>query len=89
MIFSDEETEKEPLLKMIKTIGHWPLLEGKDWIEKNWDWKGWNGTITKLHEYLYKKTISRYQDDSENLIKYEVNKLQTRFMITFVICVIL
>lgn len=46
------ERGKEPILNVIKAIGHWPMVQGKDWDESKWEWKG---AILSLRKYISKK----------------------------------
>lgn len=60
---------KEPILNMIKAIGHWPLLEGTKWDESQWDWKK---TILNFRKY-----VSKQEDDIFNTNKVTNNLIDT------------
>lgn len=62
------EHGREPILNVIKAIGHWPMVQGKSWDDSKWEWKD---AILKLRKYISKK------DDDIFSGKEIVNEIDT------------
>lgn len=57
------------MLNLIKSIGKFPMLEGKNWDDSEWDWK-----IAILN---FRKYILKRQDDIFNTNKEAKNEIDT------------
>lgn len=66
---------KEPILNMIKATGHWPMLEGKNWDESQWDWKQ---TILNFRKYVSKQGDDVFSTNKDTNNEVDTVKLQLR-----------
>lgn len=57
-----DERGKQPLIDLLKAVGHFPLMEGENWDETKFDWKQ---TILNLRKYISKKTDDIFSDERE------------------------
>lgn len=56
---------KEPLKKLLKTIGGWPMLEGREWNEADWEW---DKAMNAIKDTYRIKEPADSADIAENII---------------------
>ena len=67
-----DQRGKQPVLNLLDFIGKWPLLEGKNWDESQWDWEN---TIFLLRKYINKNDENIFGPKKE--ISNEIDTVRT------------
>lgn len=62
------------MLNLIKAMGSFPMLEGKNWDESQWDWKR---TILSFRKYILKRDDDIFNTNKE--AKNEIDTVRNRF----------
>ncbi|PIC29403.1 hypothetical protein B9Z55_020986 [Caenorhabditis nigoni] len=66
--------EKQEILKMIKQVGSWPMLN-KSWNESEFDLNGKNGVIKKIKQ-IYSAPISKFDVNVSNMTTTDTEELE-------------
>jgi hypothetical protein len=59
---------KQPLVELIEAIGGWPILNGKDWNEKGWDWEK---SLLAIRKFATKRTNNIFKGEGNQLLENE------------------
>lgn len=61
---------KAPILNLLNAIGRFPIIEGKNWDESQWDNETWKKTVLKFRKYVSKQDDDIFSSNKEtnNLI---------------------
>jgi predicted metalloendopeptidase len=67
----------EPLLELLESLGGWPLLDRKDWNDKNFDWLELTANLRKYNnDILIVQYISPdIQNSNQNIIHFDQTTL--------------